>query len=73
MNDLAKVDEYKAMATEFAGIGIDYGLSLVTAITILIAGVILAGWVGRAIRYRLETVRRFDKTLIPASALSATM
>jgi small conductance mechanosensitive channel len=68
MNDLAKVDEYKAMATEFAGIGMEYVLSLVTAITILIAGVILAGWVSRAIRHRLEAVRRFDKTLIPVLA-----
>ena len=68
MNDLAKVDEYKAMAAEFAGIGMGYGLSLVTAITILIAGVILAGWVSRAIRHRLEAVRRFDKTLIPVLA-----
>lgn len=65
MNDLAKVDEYKAVAAEFVDLGLEYGLSLVSAILILIAGYVLAGWVSRTIRHRLERIKRFDKTLIP--------
>ncbi|MHA1165170.1 MAG: mechanosensitive ion channel family protein [Alphaproteobacteria bacterium] len=68
MNDLAKVDEYKAMATEFFDVGLEYSLSLVSAIVILIAGIVLAGWVSRAISNRLESIKRFDKTLIPVLA-----
>lgn len=65
MNNLAKVDEYKAVATGLIDLGIQYGLSLVSAIGILIAGFFLAGWASRAIRRRLEKLKRFDQTLIP--------
>jgi small conductance mechanosensitive channel len=68
MNDLAKVDEYKAVAVELVDLGLDYGLSLVSAILILIIGFILAGWVSRTIRGRLQRIKRFDKTLIPILA-----
>ncbi|HDL16795.1 MAG TPA: mechanosensitive ion channel [Rhizobiales bacterium] len=65
MNNLARVDEYKAVATGLIDLGIQYGLSLVSAIGILIAGFFLAGWASRAIRRRLEKLKRFDQTLIP--------
>lgn len=65
MDNLAKVDEYKAVATELIDLGLQYGLSLVSAIGILIAGFLLAGWASRAIRTRLEKLKRFDATLIP--------
>lgn len=65
MDQSAKVDEYKAVATELIDLGVEYGLSLVSAVAILIAGFILAGWVSRAIRSRLDKIKRFDKTLIP--------
>ncbi len=65
MDQLAKVDEYKAAAVELLDLGVEYGLSLVSAIAILIAGFVLAGWASRVIRRRLERVKRFDKTLIP--------
>lgn len=65
MNDLVKVAEYKAVAAEFVNLGVEYGLSLVSAIFILIAGYVLAGWVSRAIRARLQRIKRFDRTLIP--------
>lgn len=65
MNNLAKVDEYRAVAAELIDLGIQYGLSLISAIVILIAGFVLAGWAGRAIRSRLEKLKSFDKTLIP--------
>lgn len=65
MDQLAKVDEYKAVATELIDLGVQYSLSLVSAIAILIAGFILAGWVSRTITSRLDRIKRFDKTLIP--------
>jgi len=65
MNYLAKVDEYKAIAAELVNLGVEYGFSLISAIIILIAGYVLAGWVSRAIRNKLQRIKRFDKTLIP--------
>ncbi len=65
MNYLAKVDEYKAIAAELVNLGVEYGLSLLSAIIILVAGYVLAGWVSRAIRNKLQRIKRFDKTLIP--------
>lgn len=65
MNDLAKVEEYKAVAAQFVDLGLEYGLSLVSAIVILIAGYVLAGWVSRAISNKLQRIKRFDKTLVP--------
>ncbi len=65
MNSLAKVDEYKVIAAELVNLGVEYGLSLISAIIILIAGYVLAGWVSRAIRNKLQRIKRFDKTLIP--------
>ena len=65
MNDLAKAGEYKAVATELIDLGLKYGLSLLSAIVILVAGYVLAGWVSRSLRSRLQTIKRFDKTLIP--------
>ncbi len=65
MNSLAKVDEYKVIAAELVNLGVEYGLSLMSAIIILIAGYVLAGWVSRAIRNKLQRIKRFDKTLIP--------
>lgn len=66
MQNLAQSAEtYKALMVEFADIGLEYGLNLVTAITILIAGFVIAGWVSRMVRRRLEGLRRFDNALIP--------
>ncbi len=65
MNYLAKVDEYKAIAAELVNLGVEYGLSLISAIIILIAGYVLAGLVSRAIRNKLQRIKPFDKTLIP--------
>lgn len=65
MNDLDKIYQYKAVATEFVNLGVAYSLSLLSAIVILIVGYVLAGWVSRAIRLRLLRIKRFDRTLIP--------
>ena len=65
MDNLAKVDEYKAVAAELIDQGLQYGLSFLSAIGILIAGFFLAGWASRKMRTRLEKLKRFDNTLIP--------
>ncbi len=65
MENLAKVDEYKAVAAGLIELGLQYGLSFLSAIGILIAGFLLAGWASRTIRGRLEKLKRFDATLIP--------
>lgn len=68
MDQVQKVEEYKAAASEFMDLGLDYGVSLVSAIAILIAGFVIAGWASRAIKRRLDGIKTFDKTLIPILA-----
>ena len=67
MNDLAKVYEYNAVAAELVNLGVEYSLSLITAIAIFIAGFLLAGWANRTIRGRLDKLKHLDKTLIPVA------
>lgn len=59
------IENYKAMMAEFADLGVQYGLNLVTAILILFAGFIIAGWASRAVRRRLTDMKRFDNALVP--------
>jgi small conductance mechanosensitive channel len=65
MDQMQKVDEYKAVASEFVDLGLEYGVSLVSAIAILIIGFMIAGWVSRTVKQRLDRIKKFDKTLIP--------
>lgn len=65
MDQLANVEEYSAVAAELVDIGVQYGVTLLSALAILVAGFVLAGWASRLLRRRLEAVRRFDRTLIP--------
>lgn len=65
MENLTDVQEYKAVAAQLVDLGVQYGLSLVSAILILIAGFVIAGWVTRMIQRRLNSITRFDKTLVP--------
>ncbi|MFQ5626018.1 MAG: mechanosensitive ion channel family protein [Methyloligellaceae bacterium] len=68
MDQIAKVDEYKMVAAELIDLGVQYGLSLASAVGILVAGFLLAGWASRTIQARLAGLKRFDKTLIPILA-----
>lgn len=65
MNELDMVDEYKTFATELLKFGFEHTVTIFSAIAILIVGFIIAGWVSRIIRNRLEKLKRFDKTLVP--------
>ena len=68
MNQLEKVEDYKSLASELLKFGYDHTVNVFSAVAILIAGFILAGWVARLVRRRLEKVKRFDKALIPVVA-----
>ncbi|GAB4235368.1 MAG: mechanosensitive ion channel [Methyloligellaceae bacterium] len=65
---VADIQQYGTLAAELVDIGIQYGLSLLSAVAILVAGFVLAGWISRTLRRRLETIKRFDHTLIPILA-----
>lgn len=65
MEKLTDVGEFQAAAVEFMDLAMVYGLNLVTAVLILVAGFVLAGWVGGLIQRRLNAMSRFDKTLVP--------
>lgn len=65
MQNLENSDEYKAMMVEFADLSVAYGLNLLTAIAILLAGFAIARWVARLVRTRLQDLKRFDDALIP--------
>ena len=68
MNKLDKVEEYKGVASDLLGFGYDHMVNIASALAILVAGFILAGWIARIVRRRLEGVKRFDKALIPVVA-----
>ena len=68
MNKLDKVEEYKGVAAELLQFGYDHTVNIFSALAILVAGFIIAGWIARIVRRRLENVKRFDKALIPVVA-----
>ena len=68
MDAVKELEQYQAVATELVDIGVEYSISLASAIAILIVGFILAGWISRTIRTRLSAVKKFDRTLIPIVA-----
>ncbi len=65
MRDLGSAEDYRAMMVEFADLSVAYGLNLLTAIAILLAGFAIARWVARLVRTRLQDLKRFDDALIP--------
>src|SRR5680860_644649 len=65
MQDLVNPETYKALMIQFADLSVQYGLNLISAILILIAGFTIAGWASRNVRHRLDKIRRIDKTLTP--------
>ncbi|MCG8563292.1 MAG: mechanosensitive ion channel, partial [Hyphomicrobiales bacterium] len=68
MEKRAQADELQQSVLALVDSSVSYGLSLATAIGILIAGYIISKWASRAIRRRLEAVDQFDRTLIPIVA-----
>jgi len=68
METLSNLDHYNAIMTELIDLGVQYGLSIFTAILVLVIGSVLARWMSRGLKLRLETVDRFDQTLTPILA-----
>ena len=62
------LEKYSAITSELIDLGVQYGLSLVTAIIVLIVGSLMAKWLSGALRVRLETLDWFDQTLTPIFA-----
>lgn len=65
MNELENMEHYKSLAAGLIQFGIEHTVNILSALAILVAGYIVAGWLARLARRRLEKVERFDKTLIP--------
>ncbi len=68
MEKLLDLNVLKAEAVNLYDIGIEYGLTIGTALLLLIAGFWAAKFVSHAVRYRLENIRDMDPTLIPMMA-----
>jgi len=68
LESIADAEQLSALATELIQQGTAFAISLISAVMILIAGYILAGWAARTVRTRLSEAERFDATLIPVLA-----
>jgi len=68
MEQAPQTNEYEHLISDLIDVGVRYGTSLLMAILILIVGALLARWISRLVRNRLEKVERFDQTLTPILA-----
>jgi len=68
LDTLVDANQLSALASELIEQAAAFGLSLVSAVVLLIAGYIIAGWAARTLRARLSEAERFDATLIPVLA-----
>ena len=66
MLNLESVDKQtREMIESIIAIGLEFGVSIVGAITLLIAGTMIAGWVRRGALHGLDRIPRIDETLKP--------
>jgi small conductance mechanosensitive channel len=68
MDTTQTLEQYSAVTAELIDLGVRYGLSFLSAIAVLIIGSLMAKWLSRALRRRLEGVDKFDQTLTPILA-----
>jgi len=68
LDTIVDSNQLSALASELIEQATAFGLSLVSAVVLLIAGYIVAGWAARTLRARLREAERFDATLIPVIA-----
>ena len=71
MKDDLDLQAIKAATATYFEAGLSYGLSLLTAIALIVAGLTLARWAHRAIRTKLGRIKGFDETMIPFVAQMA--
>ena len=65
MPDIADQQQVMALISQFGELAVQYGLDLLGAILILIAGWIVAGWARRSLLHALDRVPSIDATLKP--------
>ena len=65
METLIDAGQLSALASELIALGTEFALNLISAIILLIAGTIVAGWARRTLETRLRRADKFDATLIP--------
>ena len=65
MNEIEKLEDYRTLASDLLKFGIDHTVNVFSALAILVAGFIIAGWVARIVRRRLDDLKKFDKALVP--------
>jgi len=64
--ELGSLDEQtREMIESVIAIVVEYGVDIVGAITLLIIGWMIAGWVRRGVRHALDRIPRMDETLKP--------
>jgi len=64
MIELGSLDEQtREMIESVIAIVVEYGVDIVGAITLLIIGWMIAGWVRRGVRHALDRIPRMDETL----------
>ena len=66
MLNLESVDKQtRELIESIFAIGLEFGVSIIGAITLLIVGTMIAGWVRRGTRHGLSRIPRIDETLKP--------
>ena len=66
MLELENLDKTtRALVDSVISIVVEYGVDMIGAITLLIIGWMIAGWVRRGVRHALDRIPRMDETLKP--------
>ncbi len=68
MQEIEKLEDYRTLASELLKFGFDHLVNIFSALAILLAGFIIAGWIARLVRRRLSDLKKFDKALVPVIA-----
>ncbi len=68
MDTTQTLEQYSAVMAELIDLGVRHGLSFLSAVAVLIIGSLMAKWLSRAVRTRLESIDKFDQTLTPILA-----
>lgn len=68
MQDIEKLEDYRTLASDLLKFGLEHTANIFSALALLIAGFIIAGWIARLVRRRLDGLKKFDKALVPVIA-----
>ncbi|MGD8426232.1 MAG: mechanosensitive ion channel family protein [Balneolaceae bacterium] len=62
------MDQFNSLASQLKPIFVEYGLSIIGAIAILIIGLLVANWSSKKVERSLQRSKRFDDTITPLIA-----